>query len=71
MKKNNVFAILGIVVASLLVLGGVAYAVYRFVYKKRLAAAGEHFEFGCEGCEEENCDDCPIAKNEDEPEEEE
>lgn len=68
MKKTNVFTIIGIVVAVTLALAGAAYAIYRFVYKKRLAAAGETFEFGCEGCEEENCDDCPLGKTEDEPE---
>ena len=60
MKKTNVFTIIGVVVTVVLALAGAAYAVYRFVYKKRLCPAGEAFEFDCETCEAENCDDCPA-----------
>ncbi len=70
MKKTNVFTIIGIVVAVVLALAGAAYAIYRFVYKKRLATAGESFEFGCEDCKQENCDECPLEKTGEEPAEE-
>ena len=66
MKKTNVFTIIGIVVAVVLALAGATYAIYRFVYKKRLSAVSEDFDFDCEGCDAEDCSDCPLDRTEDE-----
>lgn len=69
MKKTNIFTIIGIVVAVVIALAGASYAIYRFVYKKRLQDCGEDFDFECEGCEAEDCSDCPLDHaDEDEPE---
>lgn len=63
MKKNcNVFAVIGIVVATLAALAGIAYAVYYFVERKRCLCAGECYEFDCEDCDED-CDECPMRSD--------
>lgn len=63
MKKNcNVFTIIGIVVAALAAIAGVAYAIYYFVDRKYCLCDDECYEFDCEDCDED-CDECPMCSD--------
>ena len=66
-KCVNIFTVIGIIVAVVAAMAGIAYLVYRFVYQNRIASS-ECYEFDCSDCTAEDCECCPLTEIEDEEE---
>lgn len=64
-NKCNVFTVIGVVVAVLSAVAGIAYAVYYFVEHKFCLCRDDCYDFACEDCDED-CNECPLCAEDNE-----